>query len=125
MNYLAIFIGGGLGSLLRYLTTVFFKKYSFFNLPIGTLVSNLLASFLLGLFVSYFVSKNFDNKVIANFLIVGLCGGFSTFSTFNLENYRFISNNQFPSFFLYTALSIIVSLLFIYLGFMVSNFSLK
>lgn len=125
MNYLAIFIGGGLGSLLRYLTTIFFKKYSFFNLPIGTLVSNVVASFLLGIFVSYFVSRNIDNKVLANFLIVGLCGGFSTFSTFALENYRFISNNQIPTFFLYMALSIVVSLLFIYLGFVVSNFSMN
>lgn len=125
MNYLAIFIGGGIGSLLRYATTILFKKHSLFNLPLGTLVSNILASFLLGIFVSYFATKHFDNKIVINFLIIGICGGFSTFSTFTLENYRFISNNQFMTMFLYMSLSIIVSLVFIYLGVIISQFSFK
>lgn len=125
MNYLAIFIGGGLGSLLRYATTSYFRKFSFFNLPLGTLTSNVLASFFLGIFVSYLATKNIENKLVVNFLIIGLCGGFSTFSTFTLENYRFISNSQFALLFLYMALSIIVSLLFIYLGFFIAQVSFK
>lgn len=125
MNYLAIFIGGGVGSVLRYATTIFFKKYSFFNLPLGTLVSNVLASFLLGIFISCFAAKHIDNKILMNFLIIGICGGFSTFSSFTLENFRFIENNQFTTLFIYMALSIIVSLLFIYLGFKVVHFGVK
>lgn len=125
MNYLAIFIGGGLGSLLRYGTTVFLKKYSYFNLPLGTLVSNILASFLLGILVSYFASKTYDNKLMMNFLMIGLCGGFSTFSTFSLENFMFINNNQFLSLFAYIVLSVLLSVLFIYIGFALSSIVYK
>lgn len=116
MNFIAIFIGGGLGSLLRFTTSQIFQNFKFLSLPWGTLVSNILASFLLGIFVGYFFSKNIENEFLRNFLLIGLCGGFSTFSTFSFENFKFLEANLYGQFLMYTVLSIILSIVFIFLG---------
>lgn len=124
MNYLAIFIGGGIGSLLRYLTTVSFKKFQFLNIPLGTFFSNVLASLLLGIIVGFFISKKIENEALKNLLIIGVCGGFSTFSTFSYENYSFLNQSQFLSSLLYILLSVMVSIAAIYIGIFIVN-SLK
>jgi len=89
---LTVFIGGGIGSLLRFGMSHFFKSFSSSALPYATLSSNILSTALLG-WVFYKLSPA-SHPTLYLFLAIGLYGGFSTFSTFSLETFQLIKNGQ-------------------------------
>lgn len=94
MNWLAVFIGGGVGSILRYAVTGWAKSWPIHPIA-GTFISNILASLTLALVV-FGVFKNITPGTPTYlFLAVGVAGGFSTFSTFSLENVMLIRNGDF------------------------------
>ena len=80
MNYLLVFIGGGIGSLLRFGIGKFSSRWSF-DFPLATLISNLSACIIFTL-ILYFWTRDVKTDWVYPFAIIGLCGGFSTFSTF-------------------------------------------
>jgi fluoride exporter len=84
---LAVAIGGAIGSVARYLVGVGSGKLFGLAFPWGTLIINITGSFLIGVFVELFALKWDLPQVARVFLTVGICGGYTTFSTFSLDAY--------------------------------------
>ena len=92
MNWIAVFIGGGLGSLARFSISLLLLKFSKSNLPIATFLANILACLILVLALNYFSNHSDVPKWLKPLLVIGFCGGFSTFSTFSLETFQLLKN---------------------------------
>jgi CrcB protein len=116
---LLVFLGGGLGSALRYFISVFIRPIGA-GYPYATLIANLVGCFILGLIVGFLSGKSSVNNVYFLFA-VGFCGGLTTFSSFSLENMRFLESGQFFSFLFYTLLSFALGLGFLYVGMWVNR----
>lgn len=115
---LYIFIGGGAGSVARYLAQVTVnEKLSplLFPFPWGTFTVNVVGSLLIGLF--YSLSERFDLAFeLRLFLTVGLCGGFTTFSTLSNDGLSLIKGEFYGTFALYTLISIALGILAVLAG---------
>lgn len=108
MNVLAVFIGGGLGSLARYGISVLLLRSSWNQLPVATFVSNILACLVLLSMLVLFREKITNLPWLAPLMITGFCGGFSTFSTFSLETANLLQHGNYG----WAAANILLSLSF-------------
>ncbi len=106
-----IFIGGGTGSALRYCVQLLMHERIIpYHFPWATFTVNLLGSFLIGLF--YALSERFHLSAEVRLLLTtGLCGGFTTFSTFSNDGINLLKGEFYGTFILYTSLSIGIGLI--------------
>jgi CrcB protein len=112
----AVAVGGAIGGVARYLLGAFIQDRVSMALPVGTLVINVVGSLLLGLFVQLGLDTSAFSPEVRLFLTTGLCGGFTTFSTFTFETYRLIEDEQYGTAGAYIAASVVLSLLGCALG---------
>ncbi|HEY4197691.1 MAG TPA: fluoride efflux transporter CrcB [Mucilaginibacter sp.] len=115
-NLLLIFVGGGIGSVLRYALSRFINAQSVSHFPYGTFLVNIIGCFLIGFFVFY--TERYDTAGLQwrLFLVTGLCGGFTTFSTFSLENLTLIDEQRIFLFLTYAISSVALGILATYGG---------
>lgn len=113
---ICIFLGGGTGSVLRYCVQMALHErivpYSF---PWATFTVNILGSFLIGLFYAWSARFNLSTE-IRMLLTTGLCGGFTTFSTFSNDGVIMLKQGFLGEFFLYTLLSITLGMIAAFAG---------
>ena len=119
-SFLLVFLGGGLGSGLRYLVTIKMIQYSKV-LPFGTFTVNMLGCLLIGLILGYAQKENTLTSNQTLLLATGFCGGFTTFSAFANENLELIKNGEIFNFSVYTIGSILVGVLAVFIGFYLTN----
>ncbi len=114
-NILLVGLGGGIGSILRYLL----QRTLNLTFPYGTLLANITGCLLIGLLWGFF-TKNIDEQRRL-LLVTGFCGGFTTFSSFTYEGVQMMMDNRWFSFAVYTVLSVLLGLLATYFGYKLTN----
>ncbi|WP_291275338.1 fluoride efflux transporter CrcB [Flavobacterium sp.] len=120
-NIILVLLGGGIGSVIRYLLSYFFNKYQTTFFPWPTFIANSLGCFLIGLFFAYTLKNNAQSETLKLLLITGFCGGFTTFSTFSLENLQLIQNQNYTLAISYTISSLLIGTIAVFLGFKFFN----
>lgn len=114
---LLVSLGGAIGAPLRYILNLFITNYFPSIFPIGTLIVNIIGSFFIGFFA--ILLKNYyslDEVLVKYFLMIGLLGSFTTFSSFSLEviNLFNIGNHYYAL--IYIIISLILNIIAVYLG---------
>jgi CrcB protein len=87
-----VFLGSGIGGVLRYMFTAIFHARFSINFPLDILIVNIVGSFVIGVVATLLIDSG--NKNVQNFLVIGLCGGYTTFSSFSLDNMKLIQSGN-------------------------------
>jgi CrcB protein len=115
MILLLIALGGAAGSLLRYLVGGTVQRWSASGFPVGTLFVNIVGCFLIGVFVRFLLHMQTSSGMRA-LLIVGFCGGFTTFSTFSIETAGLIEGGEYARAATYIAGSVLLCVVATFAG---------
>jgi fluoride exporter len=115
VGYVAI--GAAIGGVLRYLATVFIQTRAGPGFPVATMLINITGSLLLGFLMAYLAETAFLSPELGLLLTSGLCGGYTTFSTFSYETFALLRDGEYNRAGVYILLSVGVSLVAMFAGF--------
>ncbi len=116
-SLLIVGVGSFIGGAIRYLLSVFMKNLCGQGFPWGTLSVNLLGCFLFGIVFAIFSKSSSTDSTLYLLLTTGICGGFTTFSTFANESIQMLQQGNIFGFIAYVATSVIAGLALIALGY--------
>ena len=108
--------GGFIGTVLRFLVSRYFQENTFSLFPWGTFTVNIAGSLLIGIFYGMSERGNLLSPDIRIFLTVGICGGFTTFSSLSNDAFILLQEKDWLKLSLYASLSFFLGLLAVYLG---------
>ncbi|MEW7281058.1 fluoride efflux transporter CrcB [Aquimarina sp. 2201CG1-2-11] len=112
---LLVFIGGGTGSVTRYLISKYLNNSSS-SIPYGTFTANVIGCFCIGIILGLALKSNIMSQNTVALLATGFCGGLTTFSTFAYENHTLLKSGDWINFILYAIGSFAVGIFFVFAG---------
>lgn len=119
LKLVSVFVGGGIGATLRFLVTILSNKV-FATSILGTLFVNIAGCFFIGCMLGITTNKpNMFSDVLKTFLTVGILGGLTTFSTFNIEVFELIKTGKIFLGISYMIFSCLLGLLCAYFGYLI------
>jgi CrcB protein len=116
MNYVLVFIGGGLGSVLRHIVNVVCPKFLGTNFPYHTFIINITGSTIMGLVAGYLAFKGDAAQSWRLFLMTGILGGYTTFSAYSLDSAVLYERGEIGLAALYVLGSVVLSILGLFAG---------
>ncbi|MBN1298059.1 MAG: fluoride efflux transporter CrcB [Actinobacteria bacterium] len=124
LKFLYVFIGGGLGALLRYLLSSIIQKQSSSLFPYGTLAVNLIGALLIGFLWEFFsgITVSTNMKIL---IFTGILGGLTTFSTFSLETFNLLSEKQYITALINVVAGNVFCIVLVFAGSIIARFLLK
>lgn len=113
---MAVFVGGGLGAVLRHLLNTFVMQQFQREFPLGIMIINILGSLAMGLLIGLFANVLEAPQHLRSFLMVGVLGGFTTFSSFSADAIALIERGEYTQAAIYIVGSVLISLLALMIG---------
>ena len=120
INIFWVATGGALGASLRFVSSSFFNLF-FPNLPIGTFFINVLGSFIIGLLINALEMRSSSEIFIKYFLIVGVLGSYTTFSSFSYEVIELYNNKKLFLSIIYILVSVFSCIVAAYVGYTINK----
>jgi len=113
---LIVGFGGFIGTVARFLTSRYFQENIASVFPWSTFTINITGSLLIGIFYGISEKGDFMGSDVRLFLTVGICGGFTTFSTFSNDAFLLLKQEEWLRFAFYTSMSFFLGLVAVYVG---------
>jgi CrcB protein len=124
MNYLLVFVGGGLGASLRHFINVTCAKCIGVSFPWGTFIINITGSIVMGLIAGYLAFRGEAAQPWRLFVMTGILGGYTTFSAFSLEFATLYERGNMTAAFGYVSASVVLGLLAVFAGLTITRWAL-